>query len=124
MIDGFLTSRGGFGENMDFQAVMNDFEEDRMCPSCKTHESDIRETGEVGCANCFKVFRDLVSRQAYKIHGRLEHLGKVPVKVVSKAEKQKEIQALREKMQKCVEAEDFEGASIFKRQIESLKEDM
>ena len=90
MFDGFENARRALGGEMSgFSGFgFDDQFEDRICPMCKTHESDIKETGIVGCANCFKVFRDTISREAYKIHGRLEHLGRVPQKIVSEAEKE------------------------------------
>ncbi|MBQ9790782.1 MAG: UvrB/UvrC motif-containing protein [Clostridia bacterium] len=123
MFDGFENARKALGSEMSGFVGAFGFDEfeDRMCPMCKTHESDIKETGVVGCVNCFKVFRDTISRAAYKIHGRLEHLGRVPQKIVSEAEKEREIQELRVKMQECAAKEDFEGANAYKRKIEQIK---
>ena len=120
MFDGFVSSESNYDFGGKFLGGALE-EEDRICPKCKTRESDVKETGTVGCANCYKVFRDTVSRTAYRYHGRLEHLGKVPVKHVSKAEKEREIEELHRLMVECASKEDFEGASAYKRKIESLK---
>ena len=96
------------------------FEEDRVCPMCKTHESDVKETNMVGCAHCYKVFRDTVSRIGYRLHGRLEHLGKVPVKRVSRAETEKQIAELKKLMHEAAAREDFEGAQNYKRKLDAI----
>lgn len=100
------------------------FYENKVCPRCKTYESDVRETGVVGCSQCYTEFRDLLSRMAYQHHGRLEHLGKVPQKSLNKAQKQKEIEELRKLMLDCARVENFDQANIYKRKIDQLKGEM
>jgi len=122
MFDGFQNAVNSLYQTGDF--MDESYFEDRVCPRCKTRESDVKETGVLGCANCFKVFRDTISRAAYRIHGRLEHLGKVPQKTVSKAEKEREIAELQKLMRECAEREDYDQANAYKRKIESLKGEM
>ena len=123
MFDGFSNAVSSLYSSGDLYNNENFFE-DKVCPKCKTHESDVRETSHVGCAHCYKVFRDTVSRAAYRLHGRLEHFGKVPARRVSKAEKQREIEVLRAQMIEAAKNEDFEAATALKRKIESLKGEM
>jgi len=100
------------------------FYEDIECPKCKTRLSDLKETSFVGCAYCYKVFKDTVTNLAYRYHGRVEHLGKIPTKQIDRASKLKEIEELEALKKKYVQTEDYEQANICKRKIEKLRSEI
>jgi len=111
--------------NMDlYFGDSNVYLEDKVCPKCKTRESDVQETSFVGCAHCYKVFRDTVSRIGYSYHGRLDHLGKVPSKAITKSQKLKEIEELEKLMYESAERQDYEAAQNYKRKIEGLRSEL
>ena len=100
------------------------FFEDKQCPKCKTRLSDLKETSFVGCDNCYRIFNDTVRQMAYRYHGRVEHLGKIPVKQVDRASKLKEIERLEKLKKQYADAEDYEQANAMKRKIEQIRSEM
>ena len=98
--------------------------EDIECPKCKTRLSDLQEMSFVGCAHCYKVFHEAVRQMAYRYHGRVEHLGKVPVIQIDRATKMKEIERLEKLKKQYADAEDYDNANLMKRKIEQLKGEM
>ena len=98
--------------------------EDIECPVCKSRLSDLQETSFVGCDHCYKVFKEAVRQLAYRYHGRVEHLGKIPVKQVDRAAKLKEIEKLEKLKKQYADAEEYEQANIMKRKIDSLRSEL
>ena len=97
---------------------------DVECPKCKTRLSDLKETSFVGCAYCYKVFKDTIHDMAYRYHGRVEHLGKIPTKQIDRNAKLKEIEDLEVLKKKYADEEDFEQAGAIKRKIEKLRSEL
>lgn len=95
--------------------------EDKQCPRCKTRLSDLKETSFVGCEHCYKMFNDAVRQIAYRYHGRVEHLGKVPMRQVDRATKIKEIERLEKLKKQYADNEEYEQANAMKRKIEQLR---
>lgn len=48
----------------------------RICPRCGTTIDDLYRNGLMGCATCYEVFGDVVSRALVVLHGTSEHTGK------------------------------------------------
>lgn len=100
------------------------FFEDIECPKCKTRLSDFTDTSFVGCANCYKVFREAVRQSAFRYHGRVEHLGKIPALQIDRASKMKEIERLEKQKAQCVATEDYEQANVLKKKIDLLRSEL
>lgn len=52
--------------------------EKKICPNCGMTAEDFRRLGLLGCAECYRVFRDEVLSAVRKVQGRVRHIGKVP----------------------------------------------
>lgn len=98
--------------------------EDIECPKCKTRLSDFTDTGFVGCSYCYKVFREAVRQSAFRYHGRVEHLGKVPVVQLDRTQKLKEIEKLEKQKSICVEKEEYDEAKALKKKIDQLRSEL
>ena len=120
-----------FGFKSEFDELFGDnsfsgnfVKNDIICPKCKTRLSDVEETMFVGCTNCYKLFKDLIDRSAYRYHGRLGHIGKVPSRAVTKAEKIREIEVLENQKSQAVAKEDYTLADTLKKKIEQLRSEL
>lgn len=98
--------------------------EDIECPICKSRLSDLKDTSFVGCSNCYKVFREAVRQLAYRYHGRVEHLGKLPVVQIDRTAKLKEIDRLEKLKKQYADADEFEQAKAIKRKIDQLRSEL
>jgi len=97
------------------------FSEELTCPNCKTRISDLRETGYVGCAQCYEVFGREISDMIYNFHKSANHVGKRPEKLVSKVKISREIDKLEEEKKHALECEDFLLAQEIKEKISKLR---
>ena len=111
----------------DFLAQIGDEpreEEDsnNECSFCGLTFAAFRETGRLGCPHCYETFEAHLRRLLRRVHGGTKHVGKIylpPDPTVSEIEKQME--ALRRRLNRAVEAEDFERAAELRDQIRSLE---
>jgi protein arginine kinase activator len=79
----FLWGFPGFGANAGFsQAGPKEI----RCEVCNMSFDDFRKTGKLGCANCYRIFRNNLNPILRRLHGNTEHTGRYgPVKRNRKA---------------------------------------
>lgn len=122
--DNAVNSLFGFKNEFD-ELFSNGYAfEDVTCPKCKSRLSDVQETMMVGCSYCYKLFKDTIDRMAYRYHGKLGHVGKVPSRAVTRAEKMRELEALENQKKQAAAKEDYELANTLKKKIEQLRSEL
>ncbi len=92
------------------------------CPFCGLTFSDFRDTGRLGCPQCYETYRTHLEGLMRRIHGGTQHVGKVylpPDPTASEMEKRLDV--LRRRLHRAVESEDFERAAELRDQIRSLE---
>ena len=95
---------------------------DARCSFCGLSFQDFRETGRLGCPHCYTSFEPHLRGLLRRIHGGTQHMGKVylpPDPTASEMEKR--LEALRRKLQRAVETEDFERAARLRDEIRTLE---
>ena len=95
---------------------------DRECSFCGLTFEGFRETGRLGCPHCYETFSDHLPRLLRRIHGSTKHVGKIylpPDPTASEMEKR--LDGLRRKLERAVQAEDFERAAELRDQIRELE---
>jgi len=95
-----------------------------MCPNCHITYEDFRKAGRLGCGNCYNTFRKYLAPLLRKIHGSTRHTGKRPLLKAKKEVKrlrEEGITELRAKLQKAVEAEEYEEAARLRDKIRALE---
>ena len=112
----------------DFLAQMGEEHPEReeeagaQCAFCGLTFGDFREAGRLGCPHCYQTFEGHLRRLLRRIHGGTQHVGKVylpPDPTISEMEKR--LEGLRRKLERAVEAEDFERAAEIRDEIRSLQ---
>lgn len=96
-------------------------EKDLTCPRCGMTYKKFRATGKFGCPNDYVVFKKGLVSLLEKIHGKVQHAGKVPFKATDEISKQKEIRTLRSDMEKAVRDEAYEKAALLRDRIYRLE---
>src|SRR6185295_8018019 len=71
-------------------------EKDLTCPRCGITYRKFRSTGKFGCPNDYVVFKKGLLNLLEKIHGKVQHVGKIPTRVGDHLARQKELNQLRE----------------------------
>ncbi len=115
-LDAFLAQMG--------QAAMSDEEAAIAgpCTYCHTTVDDFKQTGRLGCPHCYSIYETQLRAILRRIHGSTHHLGKVYVPPAStQADRSVRLAGLKRKLQRAVEAEDFERAAVIRDQIRELE---
>lgn len=108
-LGGYLAS---LGEGIDQDAPRPDLGPER-CPGCGATLLDFRDTGRVGCAECYATFDAPLRELLRRLHGSTHHTGTRsthpgapdrPAGTPPAAE-------IRERLRRAVEAEQFELAA-------------
>ena len=114
---------GGFLAQLSAQGLTSEGSETRRCPRCGAGLADFRETGRLGCAECWEVFAAPLTDLVRRLHGATTHLGKryvapgvdgAPGPAPSAAD-----EGLREQLRDAVAAEDFERAARLRDQLKA-----
>jgi protein arginine kinase activator len=91
-----------------------------FCRSCGLAEHELTHTGQVGCAECYKVFGDLLRPYIRRIHGSDVHRGRTPgsplgVTIGGEAD------TLRKRLEQAIAAEEYEKAAELRDRLRKLE---
>lgn len=105
----FLAS---MGKGIDLASAMPGLTPSGSCPSCHATLSDFRESGRLGCAECYRTFEGSLRDLLRRLHGSSRHIGEryAPPGEALLASLPSTDQ-LREQLRLAVEAENFELAA-------------
>ncbi|MCH2653434.1 uncharacterized protein METZ01_LOCUS32354 [marine metagenome] len=95
---------------------------DSECSFCGLTFTSFRETGRLGCPHCYETFESHLRRLLRRVHGGTKHVGKIYLPAdPTVSEIEKRMEALRRKLNRAVDAEDFERAAELRDKIRSLE---
>ena len=93
-----------------------------VCPECSWTEEKLKNTGKLGCINCYKVFGALLNDALKNMHKGSSHVGKQPSgKSNELCILHRELADLQKKLQQAVAAEEYENAAALRDRINELK---
>jgi protein arginine kinase activator len=92
------------------------------CPSCGLSFAEFRSTGRLGCHNDYEHFGRGLRPLLEKIHGSVQHTGRVPARVGARIERQRLIGALQRDLSQAVEREEYERAAELRDKIRGLEQ--
>lgn len=93
---------------------------EHFCESCGTTLADVKESGMVGCAECYKVFADYLEELLAGDAEPVEHLGKIPHRGPETDNLRHEILRLRRMLSELVDCERFEEAAGVRDRLAEL----
>lgn len=114
----------------DFLAKMGEGQEeetsdpssDLSCPFCGLTTSSFKDLGRLGCPQCYSTFDVSLRGLLRRIHGGTQHVGKVYLPPdPSSTEVEQRVEGLKKKLQRAIDAEDFERAAELRDQIRTLE---
>ncbi len=109
--------------------TMTQSEDERVghvqCPRCGLMYSQFKETGRLGCAECYGAFQFQLRVLLRRIHGDTHHRGKSPMRAADQsASRPRQIQRLHDELRRAVEREDFEKAAGLRDEIRRMEAEM
>jgi protein arginine kinase activator len=94
------------------------------CASCGMTFADFRQSGRLGCHDCYDAFKRGLIPLLEKIHGCSppQHTGRVPTRIGARMERQKLISAFQKELSQAVEREEYEKAAQLRDKIRGLEQ--
>ncbi len=93
------------------------------CPDCGIGFREIADAGRPGCPTCYLTFYDRLLPSIQRIHGKTQHTGKVAVQADNTVKKERELQTLREQLNACIAAQDYETCATLRDRIRALEQE-
>lgn len=130
---GFATIQSGF-DISDFLGSLfgGDAQrtEKKICEKCGTDFAQISRSGKIGCAQCYKTFRQELVPMIQRIHGTTQHKGKSPGRYALRITKKAETEMIpsdqflleqkKQQLQKAIAEQKFEKAAELRDEIKEL----
>ena len=92
------------------------------CDHCGCSFDDFRQSGRLGCSECYVVFAPKLESILRRIHGSSNHTGKVPVRSGGRVRNKEKINKMRSDLQKYIAREEFEKAAEIRDAIRELEQ--
>jgi protein arginine kinase activator len=92
------------------------------CPRCGASLRNFRETGRLGCPDCWRSFEPQLRELVRRLHGSSFHVGEryLPAGAVDEADAEL-LGALREQLRIAVESENFELAAELRDRLRIME---
>jgi protein arginine kinase activator len=82
------------------------------CPRCGATLQDFRESGRLGCADCWRIFESPLRDLLRRLHGATVHMGeRYALRADAEPDPVRRTAELREQLRLAVETENFELAA-------------
>ena len=94
---------------------------DQSCTTCGYTVANLNKTGRLGCPDCYTALEEEVKPMLERMHSGTEHVGKVPLKVLSRTQKRRQLERISNELQAAVEEERYEDAARLRDEMKELK---
>jgi len=91
-----------------------------VCPGCGFAFNDLKNTGRLGCSQCYQFFREEIKDSLGGMHKGVCHHGRVPEGMLEAFEKRQHLEQLQLSMEQAITAEDYEKAAALRDEIQHL----
>lgn len=95
------------------------------CEGCGHTFREIANSGKAGCAKCYTTFYDRLLPSIERIHGRVHHVGKTPSSITtasaSNDDVTDELTQLKERLQQCIDKQEYEECATLRDRIQKLE---
>ena len=91
------------------------------CQKCGFSYKRFRDSGRLGCKECYPAFRNELVSLLKHLHGSSEHQGKFPKKAGAELLSKRHIKTLRQQLNKAVESEEYEDAARLRDEIKRFE---
>ncbi len=114
-IDSFLNSF------FSINSLIDEYEENYKCKICQNTLETLKNTGKIGCINCYSVFRDKLDFIFNNIQAKNVHTGKMPKNLETYKPSIDTIKLLKQNLNLAIQNEDYEEAIKIRDKIRELE---
>lgn len=94
---------------------------DLTCPDCGVNFERYKRSLMLGCPRCYEAFGDHLLKDLRKVHGAVQHVGRVPLQYRQRMMLAQRLEQLRQEMQEAISDEDFERAARLRDRIRAVQ---
>lgn len=91
------------------------------CKSCRGTLKDFRDTGRLGCPQCYDTFADHLRDLLRRLHGSSRHVGEEYAMGKQSKTERPSVSDLRRQLQQAVDTENFELAAELRDRLRVLE---
>ncbi|MBL7016099.1 MAG: UvrB/UvrC motif-containing protein [Kiritimatiellales bacterium] len=92
------------------------------CPRCGMARDEFRQTGRLGCPDCYKTFMAELAVAIKAMHHSTQHVGKIPAREGVQTRIKSQIARLQKELEAAIAREDYEKAAQIRDQITTARE--
>ncbi len=92
-----------------------------QCEQCGFTDVNFSQVGKLGCPKCYEVFEQKLDPVLRRVHGFPTHTGKIPQRTGGSIGLRRQIEELRQELQKAVTREEYEKAAEIRDKIRGLE---
>ena len=92
-----------------------------QCSNCSLTYAQFGQIGRLGCSHCYQSFAEQLEPLLRRVQGNSRHTGKVPVRAGGQLGYKREIEQLRQELQKAINTEAYERAAVLRDQMHALE---
>ena len=93
------------------------------CKTCGSTYTDFRNTGKLGCADCYETFNDELDNVLKRLHGSNRHVvgDRKKEACEKKITPEDKINKLKLELKECIQKEEYEKAAKLRDEIKKLE---
>lgn len=91
------------------------------CSNCGMGFNEFLGSSRLGCSQCYSAFGEKLGPIIKRLHGNVQHHGKVPGRVSSNINVPNEIEKLRQLLNESIQKEEYEESAKIRDRIRSLE---
>lgn len=120
MWDNFGWDLGGFWGSL-LEPTTRTTPDAVRCEGCGRSFREIAERGQAGCPQCYATFYDKLLPSVQRIHGKVQHTGKIPSTVGENVKKERKLQQLKQELAENIEKQAYEECARLRDEIRKLE---
>ena len=90
------------------------------CPGCGMDFTRFKQTGRLGCGDCYETFREQLEWILEELHGASRHIGNSPDAAMELARTLSDEDSLHHELEEAVAAEEYERAAEIRDKLNRL----
>ncbi len=91
------------------------------CEGCGSSFQEIVDSGKVGCPVCYTTFYDRLLPSIQRIHGKAQHVGKLPSAADEDAKQRQELDRLKRELAESISRQEYEKCAELRDRIRALE---
>ena len=104
------------------QEKANQKKQQNTCPSCGFTYQKFLKIGKFGCAQCYDTFRTQLPPVLKRLQADVKHVGKIQTEEKQTLNYQKQIESIRQQMQRAIAEERFEEAARLRDEVRAIEQ--